>query len=146
MRTRVNVRHGSCSACNQRARLHDRGTGARIRDHHPDDPVLRGRGPARTHARGAQAALPPPGPRPPEAYSRGKRLGFTLGEIRETFDLYDQAPDGSRQLRYYLGVLDEKREQLNRQRRDLEDALAELEQSYQRCQELLARQEADKSA
>jgi len=77
---------------------------------------------------------------------RGKRLGFTLGEIRETFDLYDQAPDGSRQLRYYLGVLDEKREQLNRQRRDLEDALAELEQSYRRCQELLARQEADKSA
>ncbi|MFV8833548.1 MerR family DNA-binding transcriptional regulator [Aquisalimonas sp.] len=71
---------------------------------------------------------------------RGKRLGFTLGEIRETFELYDQAHGESRQLRYYLGVLDEKRQQLKQQRRDIEDALAELEQSYTRCQELLSRQ------
>lgn len=71
---------------------------------------------------------------------RGKRLGFTLGEIRETFVLYDQAHGESRQLQYYLGVLDEKREQLQQQRRDIDDALAELEQSYARCQELLHRQ------
>ena len=71
---------------------------------------------------------------------RGKRLGMTLSEIRETFVLYDQAHGESRQLQYYLGVLDEKREQLKQQRRDIEDALAELEQSYARCSELLARQ------
>ncbi|MDN3518725.1 MerR family DNA-binding transcriptional regulator [Aquisalimonas lutea] len=74
---------------------------------------------------------------------RGKRLGFTLGEIRETFVLYDQAHGESRQLQYYLGVLDEKREQLQQQRRDIDDALAELEQSYARCQELLSRQNTD---
>lgn len=74
---------------------------------------------------------------------RGKRLGMTLGEIRETFVLYDQAHGESKQLRYYLGVLDEKREQLNQQRRDIEDALTELEQSYTRCQELLVQQEND---
>lgn len=74
---------------------------------------------------------------------RGKRLGFTLGEIRETFVLYDQAHGESRQLHYYLGVLDEKREQLQQQRRDIDDALAELEQSYVRCQELLSRQNTD---
>ncbi|SEO58546.1 MerR family transcriptional regulator [Aquisalimonas asiatica] len=71
---------------------------------------------------------------------RGKRLGFTLGEIRETFELYDEAHGESRQLHYYLGVLDEKRQQLKQQRRDIEDALAELEQSYARCQDLLSRQ------
>ncbi|QIT55796.1 MerR family DNA-binding transcriptional regulator [Aquisalimonas sp. 2447] len=71
---------------------------------------------------------------------RGKRLGMTLSEIRETFVLYDQAHGHQRQLRYYLGVLDEKREQLKQQRRDIEDALNELEQSYARCQELLNEQ------
>lgn len=74
---------------------------------------------------------------------RGKRLGFTLGEIRETFVLYDQAHGEFRQLRYYLGVLEEKREQLRRQRRDIDDALGELEQSYARCEQLLRQQERD---
>lgn len=72
---------------------------------------------------------------------RGKRLGFTLGEIRETFELYDQAHGEAKQLRYYLSVLDEKREQLTRQRRDIDDALAELEQSYDHCRQLITEQE-----
>lgn len=72
---------------------------------------------------------------------RGKRLGFTLNEIRETFVLYDQAHGESKQLRYYLGVLEEKRQQLIRQRQDLEDALDELTQSYHHCKQLLEEQE-----
>lgn len=72
---------------------------------------------------------------------RGKRLGFTLGEIRETFDLYDQAHGEARQLRYYLGVLEDKRMQLRQQRRDIDETLAELEQSYEHCRQLLAEQE-----
>ncbi len=75
---------------------------------------------------------------------RGKRLGFTLSEIRETFVLYDQAHGEAKQLRYYLGVLDEKREQLVRQQQDLEDALNELEQSYSYCRQLLDEQERRK--
>jgi DNA-binding transcriptional MerR regulator len=71
---------------------------------------------------------------------RGKRLGFTLGEIRETFELYDQAHGEAKQLRYYLQVLEEKRSQLLRQRRDIDETLKELEQSYERCRELMERQ------
>jgi DNA-binding transcriptional MerR regulator len=72
---------------------------------------------------------------------RGKRLGFTLGEIRETFELYDQAHGEAKQLRYYLQVLAEKREQLVRQRRDLEETIAEIDHSCAHCEELLAAQE-----
>ena len=72
---------------------------------------------------------------------RGKRLGFTLGEIRETFELYDQAHGEAKQLRYYLSVLAEKHEQLLQQRRDLDETLAELSQSYEHCRQLLADQE-----
>lgn len=68
---------------------------------------------------------------------RGKRLGFSLDEIKETFDLYDQAHGEAKQLRYYLSVLERKRGQLLRHRQDLEDALAELEESYRHCQALL---------
>lgn len=68
---------------------------------------------------------------------RGKRLGFSLDEIKETFDLYDQAHGEAKQLRYYLSVLERKRGPLLRHRQDLEDALAELEESYRHCQALL---------
>jgi DNA-binding transcriptional MerR regulator len=68
---------------------------------------------------------------------RGRRLGFTLNEIRETFVLYEQVRGEAKQLNYYLGVLAQKRAQLLQQRRDIEEALGELEQSYQHCQTLL---------
>src|SRR5690606_30846504 len=71
---------------------------------------------------------------------RGKRLGFTLNEIRETFELYEQAHGEAKQLRYYLSVLEQKRAHLLQQRQDVEDALAELEESYQHCQKLLQEQ------
>ena len=76
---------------------------------------------------------------------RGKRLGFTLNEIRETFELYEQAHGEAKQLRYYLSVLEQKRAHLLQQRQDVEDALAELEESYQHCQKLLMEQMKEKS-
>lgn len=76
---------------------------------------------------------------------RGKRLGFTLNEIRETFELYEQAHGEAKQLRYYLSVLEQKRAHLLQQRQDVEDALAELEESYQHCQKLLKEQMKEKS-
>ena len=72
---------------------------------------------------------------------RGKRLGFALDEIRETFVLYEQAHGEAKQLRYYLQVLREKRAQLRQQAQDLQEALAELDQSYTHCERLLAEQE-----
>lgn len=64
---------------------------------------------------------------------RGKRLGFPLDEIATIIDLYD-APRGRRsQLAYVLEQIDERRDDLDRRRRDIEDALSELDGFEQRC-------------
>jgi DNA-binding transcriptional MerR regulator len=68
---------------------------------------------------------------------RGKRLGFNLAEIRETFELYEQARGESKQLHYYLQVLENKRAQLLQRQQDINDAIEELDQSYRQCQALL---------
>jgi DNA-binding transcriptional MerR regulator len=70
---------------------------------------------------------------------RGKRLGFPLEEIRTIIDLYDRPRGKASQLEYVLGQIDERRADLEQRRRDLEDALTELAQFEQRCQEDLAR-------
>ena len=64
---------------------------------------------------------------------RGRRLGFPLAEIATIIDLYD-APRGRRsQLTYVLEQIDERRADLEQRRRDIEDALAELDGFEQRC-------------
>jgi DNA-binding transcriptional MerR regulator len=74
---------------------------------------------------------------------RGKRLGFTLSEIRETFVLYEQPYGEAKQLRYYLQVLEQKRAQLLQRQQDINDILEQLDQSYKQCRELLGRQSED---
>jgi DNA-binding transcriptional MerR regulator len=69
---------------------------------------------------------------------RGKRLGFSLGEIREIIDLYDAAPGEAGQLRHFLGKIKERRATLERQRADIAETLAELAQVERRCIEQLA--------
>ena len=70
---------------------------------------------------------------------RGKRLGFPLDQIRTIIDLYD-APRGKRsQLQYVLEQIDDRRTDLEQRRRDLEDALTELDRFEDRCREDLAR-------
>ncbi len=76
---------------------------------------------------------------------RGKRLAFTLDEIKETFDLYDDSTRGEEaQLRYYLGVLAEKRNKLLSQRQDIDETLAELERSERQCLEILEQERRQK--
>ncbi|MGS0467185.1 MerR family transcriptional regulator [Cobetia marina] len=59
---------------------------------------------------------------------RGKRLGFSLAEIREVVDLYDAADGGGeKQLTRLLDILAEKREGLERQLRDLTAMQRELD-------------------
>ena len=73
---------------------------------------------------------------------RGRRIGMTLAEIQEVFDLYDSSANGeTRQLERYLRILEEKREALLCQRQDLDDALHELEESAQSCRTLLAQKQ-----
>jgi len=69
---------------------------------------------------------------------RGKRLGFSLAEIKEIFDLYDGAPGEAGQLSHFLGKIAERRRQLEQQREDIEVTLAELASVEARCHARLA--------
>lgn len=70
---------------------------------------------------------------------RGKRLGFSLAEIREVIELYDALPDGNvRQLRRLLELLADKRTNLQRQEEDIRLMRKELDDVEGRCREALA--------
>ena len=70
---------------------------------------------------------------------RGKRLGFPLEEIRTIIDLYDIPRGRASQLEYVLGQIDERRTDLEQRRRDLDDALTELDAFEESCRADLAR-------
>ena len=65
---------------------------------------------------------------------RGKRLGFPLEEIRTIIDLYDEPRGQASQLSYVLDQIHDRRGDLERRRRDIEDALTELDEFERRCQ------------
>jgi len=68
---------------------------------------------------------------------RGKRLGLQLSEIRTLIDMYDSPRDTLPQLEHYREVLAAHRQTLEQQRRDIEDALAEITQQEAQCAALL---------
>ena len=68
---------------------------------------------------------------------RGKRLGFSLAEIRELFDLYDLAHDEKRQLQEFLTKLERRRAMLEQQREDIEVMLNEIVFFENQCRKLL---------
>ncbi len=69
---------------------------------------------------------------------RGKRLGFSLAEIRELFDLYDNAGDERPQLEALLSKLERHRAQLEQRREDLNVMLSEITFFENQCRKLLA--------
>ena len=69
---------------------------------------------------------------------RGKRLGFSLAEIRELFDLYDLARDEKGQLEQFLTKLEKRRALLVQQREDIEIMLNEIAFFESQCRKLLA--------
>ncbi len=70
---------------------------------------------------------------------RGRRIGMTLAEIQEVFDLYDSSANGeARQLERFLRIVEDKRKELQRRRQDIDDALDELEETARRCRAFLA--------
>ncbi|HUV21772.1 MAG TPA: MerR family DNA-binding transcriptional regulator [Gammaproteobacteria bacterium] len=58
---------------------------------------------------------------------RGKRLGWSLSEIRESFDLYDSSLGEQAQLELMLSKLEQRRETLIAQRKDIDSALQDLQ-------------------
>lgn len=70
---------------------------------------------------------------------RGKRLGFTLAEIAQVVNMYDETPGERGQLAFLIGDIQERRDALLRKRRDLDEALTELDELEARCRSDLAR-------
>ncbi|HEH9440090.1 MerR family transcriptional regulator [Aeromonas sobria] len=64
---------------------------------------------------------------------RGKRLGFSLAEIRELFEMYDTDKSSNTQLNSMIQLIDEKRSALRQQLDDIQMVMAELEAAEQRC-------------
>ena len=73
---------------------------------------------------------------------RGKRLGFSLLEIREMFELYDSEPGESAQLRLILNKITERKMSLIQQLEDIKITMHEMSEFENQCQHRLAQMES----
>ena len=69
---------------------------------------------------------------------RGKRLGFSLPEIRTIVNMYDEQPGEAGQLQYLLDQIEVRRAELEQLRRDIDETTLELDRVEARCREELA--------
>ena len=77
---------------------------------------------------------------------RGKRLGFSLSEIRELFELYDVTRDEKKQLEEFLAKLERRRALLEQQREDIEVMLTEIQFFASQCRRLIRNKPDDGSS
>jgi DNA-binding transcriptional MerR regulator len=76
----------------------------------------------------------------------GKKLGFSLMEIKEMLDLYDLRDGQVTQLRVVLEKFQEQAEILRRQKQEIEEALDELHQTMETVAGMLREREGDGEA
>jgi DNA-binding transcriptional MerR regulator len=69
---------------------------------------------------------------------RGRRIGFTIAEIREIIQVYKDPPGESGQLRLLMKRVEEKRDDLRQKRKDIDDTLEELNNVEEACLTRLA--------
>jgi DNA-binding transcriptional MerR regulator len=69
---------------------------------------------------------------------RGKRLGFSIAEIKEVLAIYHQPLGEVGQLNALIAKIEAKREELRQKRRDIEETLNELNAVEESCVERLA--------
>lgn len=69
---------------------------------------------------------------------RGRRIGFSIAEIREIILVYKDPPGESGQLKLLMQRVTEKREELKQKRKDIEDTLNELDSIEESCLTRLA--------
>jgi len=71
---------------------------------------------------------------------RGKRLGFSIAEIREILAMYKSPPGETGQMQLLIQRINEKREQLLEKQNDIQELISELdlaeEQALSRMAEL----------
>ncbi|MBB6307528.1 MerR family transcriptional regulator [Xanthobacter tagetidis] len=77
---------------------------------------------------------------------RGKRLGFSLREIKEYLDLYDIDPSQTEQIRLLLKKVQTRLEMLEDQRLALEETILELKDIEEQTLGVLEREAAQKKA
>ena len=54
---------------------------------------------------------------------RGRRIGFTIAEIREVIQIYKEPPGEMGQLKLLMKRVDEKRDELRQKRKDIDDTV-----------------------
>ncbi len=64
---------------------------------------------------------------------RGKRLGFSIAEIREIIEMYKTPSGEEKQLRTMIDRISAKRAQLEQKRRDIEETMAEMDGAEESC-------------
>ena len=69
---------------------------------------------------------------------RGRRIGFTIAEIREIIQVYKEPPGESGQLKLLMKRVEEKRNDLRQKRKDIDDTLTELNAVEEACLTRLA--------
>lgn len=69
---------------------------------------------------------------------RGRRIGFTIAEIREIINVYKEPPGELGQLKLMMKRIDEKRDELRQKRKDIEETLDELNNAEEACLTRLA--------
>ena len=69
---------------------------------------------------------------------RGRRIGFTIAEIRDIIKVYKDPPGEVGQLELLMNKVIEKRDELRQKRRDIEETLAELDTVEEACLTRLA--------
>lgn len=74
---------------------------------------------------------------------RGKRFGFSLEDIRQLLDLYTMGDQQRTQLARTLSLARQRLEEMNRQRDELVQAIAELGEQIEWGEQELARQEPE---
>jgi len=64
---------------------------------------------------------------------RGKRLGFSIAEIKEIIEVY-KAPSGEEgQISLMLERINEKRGELEQKRQDIDDTMREMDEAEESC-------------
>lgn len=69
---------------------------------------------------------------------RGRRIGFTISEIREIIQVYKDPPGEMGQLQLLMQRVVEKRDELRQKRRDIDETLTELDNVEEACLTRLA--------